>query len=118
MYDSDDPHETRIRISKLERSVRKLQLTTLVLGLAAKIGIKAEEADLDLFDATSAEEGFMSSTSLCMCPIRSINNRTLGSGSIPGPITQALIDAWSEEIDFDFVGQFLRHLQVPTSKTA
>ena len=83
--------------------------------MAKKIGIAAEETDLDLFDAYSAQEAFMSSTSLCMCPIRSINGRALGSGSIPGPITQSLIDAWSAEIGFDFVGQYLRRLSAPAA---
>jgi len=90
---------------------------SVVLELAAKIGIAAEETDLDLFDAYSAEEAFMTSTSLCMCPIRSINGRALSCGSIPGPTTQALIDAWSEELGFDFVAQYLRRLQVAAGQT-
>ena len=31
------------------------------------------EADLDLFDAATADEAFLTSTSLCICPVRSLN---------------------------------------------
>ena len=33
------------------------------------------EDDLDLYDAAKADEIFMTSTSLCICPVRSIGGR-------------------------------------------
>jgi len=83
---------------------------SMVFELGRQQGLHVEEADLDLFDAYTADEAFFTSTSLCMCPLKSLNGRTFGAGSVPGPITKVLMDAWSAEIDFDFVGQYLRRL--------
>jgi branched-chain amino acid aminotransferase len=88
---------------------------SVVLELAAACGIRAHETDIDLFDAQTAEEAFLTSTSLCLCPVRTIAGKTIGSGEIPGPVTRALIDAWVEELGgFDFVGQYLRRLEAAT----
>ena len=81
-----------------------------VLELARSVGLTAEEADIDLFDAYNADECFLSSTSLCMVPVATINGRRIGR-SLPGPITKRLSDAYSHLLDFDFVAQYLRHLQ-------
>ena len=44
-----------------------------VIELAAELGIPCREADLDLYDAYAADEAFLTSTSLCLCPVRSVN---------------------------------------------
>lgn len=80
-----------------------------VMELAAGLGIPVEETDLDPYDALTAEEGFLTSTSLCICPIRSIDGRPLG-GSVPGAATERLQRAFSESVQFDFVGQYLSQL--------
>ena len=38
------------------------------------------EADLDLYDAYNADEIFITSTSLCLCPAVSVNGVHVGSG--------------------------------------
>ena len=43
------------------------------IELAAKLGVPFREADLDLYDAYTADEAFITSTSLCICPVASIN---------------------------------------------
>jgi len=43
-----------------------------VMELADELAIPCEEKDLDLFDAYNADEAFITSTSLCLCPVRSI----------------------------------------------
>ena len=48
-----------------------------VIELCGELGIPCREADLDLYDAGIADEIFMTSTSLCICPVRSIGGRTL-----------------------------------------
>jgi branched-chain amino acid aminotransferase len=73
------------------------------------LGIDCREADLDLYDAATADEIFMTSTSLCLCPVRSIGGRGL-PGPLPGPVTQRLTEAYAHEVDCDFVAQYLRHL--------
>jgi len=78
------------------------------MDLAAEAGLRVEEADLDMFDAYSAEESFVTSTSFCICPVASINGVTVGDGAVPGPITRQLIDAYVKFVDFDWYGQYLR----------
>ena len=80
-----------------------------VIGLCATLGISCQEADLDLFDAATADEIFMTSTSLCICPVRSIGGRAL-PGTLPGPVTRRLSEAYAREVGCDFVAQYLRHL--------
>ncbi len=82
-----------------------------VLDLAAKCGIPASEADISLYQAVNADEAFITSTSLCLCGVRTINHATIGDGKVPGPITRRLTEAYKEEADYDFVAQYLEHLQ-------
>ncbi len=81
-----------------------------VIELAREIGQPLVEADIDLYDAYTADEAFLTSTSLCICPVRSFNGRHAAAGVIPGPITQRLIDAYAKLLGFDFVAQYRRRL--------
>ncbi|MBI4219163.1 MAG: aminotransferase class IV [Chloroflexi bacterium] len=82
-----------------------------VIELAEKIEVPLVETDLDLYDALTADEAFLTSTSLCICGVRSINGAKIGEGTPPGPVTKALIDAYIEFVNFDFVAQHLRRLE-------
>ena len=82
----------------------------VVLELAAGLGVPAEERDLDLYDAYTADEAFLTSTSLCICPISSVNGSLVGNGSVPGPVTQKLMSAFSDLAGMDYVDQYLSHL--------
>jgi branched-chain amino acid aminotransferase len=81
-----------------------------VLDLARESAIPVVEADLDLFDAYGADEAFLTSTSLCICPVRSINGRAIGGGAVPGPVTRRLTEAYVRFVDHDFVAQYLKRL--------
>ena len=81
-----------------------------VLELAAQRGIPAVEADLSPYDAYTADEAFVTSTSFCVCPARSFNGVPLGDGAVPGPVTKVLTDAFIALVDYDFVTQYTRHL--------
>jgi branched-chain amino acid aminotransferase len=80
-----------------------------VIALCGELGIACAEADLDLYDAATADEIFMTSTSLCLCPVRSIGGRRLPT-PIPGPVTRRLSEAYAAQVGCDFVAQYLRHL--------
>jgi branched-chain amino acid aminotransferase len=80
-----------------------------VIELCGELGIPCREADLDLYDASTADEIFMSSTSLCLCPVRSIGGRALPA-PVPGPVTRRLTEAYAKFVDCDFVAQYLKHL--------
>jgi branched-chain amino acid aminotransferase len=82
----------------------------MALDLARELGLDCEETDLDLFDAANADEIFLTSTSLCMCPVRSFNGQPVGDGRIPGPVTRRLTDAYAAAVGCDFVRQYLERL--------
>lgn len=81
-----------------------------VIELAGEEGIAVCETDLDLFDAFTCDECFLTSTSLCMVPVSSINGRPVGGGEVPGPVTARLIGAYRRLLDFDFVAQYTSKL--------
>ncbi len=81
-----------------------------VMELAGELGIPARECDIDLFDGYNADEAFITSTSLCICPVSSINGDSIGEGVVIGPITQKLIDSYVAMVGCDFVQQHLDRL--------
>ena len=82
----------------------------VVLDLAAGLGLEAAEGDLDLFDAYTADEAFLTSTSLCICPVAAVNGAAVGDGGAPGPVTRRLMSAFSDLAGMDFEAQYLAHL--------
>jgi branched-chain amino acid aminotransferase len=82
----------------------------MTLDLARELDIPAIEGDIDLFDAANAEEMFLTSTSLCILPVKSFNGGPVADGKTPGPITRKLIEAYSKDVGCDFVGQYLKFL--------
>jgi len=80
-----------------------------VIELCGELGIPCREDDLDLYDAATADEIFMTSTSLCICPVRSIGGRQLPQ-PIPGPVTRRLSEAYGNSVGCDFVAQYLKLL--------
>ncbi len=80
------------------------------MELAAAAGIACVEKDLDLFDAYNADEAFITSTSLGLCPVQSINGVKPRNPAIPGPVTSHLMNAYVKLVDYDFVQQYLKRL--------
>ncbi len=83
----------------------------MTIDMAKKLGITCTAGDIDLFDAANAEEMFLTSTSLCILPVKSFNGAAVGDGKAPGPITRKLIAAYSKDVGCDFVAQYLKFLQ-------
>jgi branched-chain amino acid aminotransferase len=81
-----------------------------VIDLARPLGISCDETDIDLYDAYTADECFLTSTSLCICGVRSLNGRTFAAGEVPGPVTKRLVDAYKQLVECDFVAQYLQQL--------
>tara|TARA_B100001540_G_scaffold37172_1_gene32919 strand:+ start:31 stop:957 length:927 start_codon:yes stop_codon:yes gene_type:complete len=81
----------------------------VVREMAEGLGLIFEDKDIDLFDAYNAEECFISSTSFCVCPVRSVNGNAL-PGDYPGPITRQIIDAYIAYVGFDWYAQYLNRL--------
>jgi branched-chain amino acid aminotransferase len=80
-----------------------------VISLAREAGLRVVERDIDLYDAYTADEAFLTSTSLCICPVQSVNGARIGA-AVPGPVTRQLTEAYCRFVDFDFVGQYLKRL--------
>ena len=78
--------------------------------LAHEFGIEVKEADIDLFDAYIADEAFITSTSLCICPVSAVNGVAIAGGMVPGPVTSRLQQAYSGLVSMDVVGQYLSRL--------
>jgi branched-chain amino acid aminotransferase len=83
----------------------------MTIDLAAALNIACDEQDLDMFDAETADEMFLTSTSLCIMPVRSFNGGKMADGRTPGPITARLMAAYSKEVGCDFVRQYLDRLE-------
>lgn len=82
----------------------------VTMRLCAQLDIPCRETDIAPYDATTADEAFITSTSLCICPVGSVNGQPMNDPGIPGPVTKRLIDAFSEEVGVDFTAQYLKHL--------
>ena len=82
----------------------------MTMDMAKQLGITCTLGDIDLFDAANAEEMFLTSTSLCILPVKSFNGAPVADGKVPGPITQRLIGAYAKSVSCDFVGQYLKFL--------
>ncbi len=80
------------------------------IDLADAAGIAVVEDDVSLYDAYNADEIFLTSTSLCLCGVRTVNGVAIGDGTVPGPVTRQLIDAYVALVDFDFEAQYLGRL--------
>lgn len=78
-----------------------------VIELAHELGIAFAETDIDMFEAINAEEMFMTGSSFCLCPVRSLDGRPIAGGAFPGPITKRLTDAYIQLAGLDFVSQIL-----------
>ena len=72
------------------------------MELAQDMGIPVRQIDLQSYDAQTADEAFLTATSLCMVPVTRFNGQPVGDGR-PGPITNKLMERWKEHLKFDFV---------------
>jgi branched-chain amino acid aminotransferase len=80
-----------------------------VMDLAKQEGIPLREADIDLYDAYNADEMFLTSTSLCICPVVKVNGQQIGpKDQVFGPITKRLTDAYVRFVNHDFIAQYTR----------
>jgi branched-chain amino acid aminotransferase len=82
----------------------------MTIDCARELGIPCEERDIDLFDAANAEEMFLTSTSLCILPVKTFDGRVVGEGTVPGPVTARLIGRYARNVGCDFVQQYLDRL--------
>jgi branched-chain amino acid aminotransferase len=68
-----------------------------VIALAAAQGWHAAEAELELYDAYTADEMFLCGTAGGLLPVATIDGRKVGTGR-PGPVWRALSEAYQAHI--------------------
>ncbi len=81
---------------------------TAVAELAAGLDIPVIEDDLQPYDVYTADEALLCSTPFCLLPVSRVDNRTIGDGVVPGPVTARLLAAWSEQVGLDIADQAAR----------
>jgi branched-chain amino acid aminotransferase len=81
------------------------------LELATGLGIPTEIADFQPYDIYTADEAFFTSTPYCIMPATKFNGLPVGDGSV-GPVTNQLLQTWSQRVETDIVAQAQGHVGV------
>ncbi len=77
----------------------------IVIELCEKNGIAIREADISIDFALNGQEAFLTSTSLCACPINKLNGHRF-SGGVPGLVTGKIMHGFADLVEFDYVDQY------------
>lgn len=80
----------------------------VAIDLCCEEGIPCEERLVSMYDAKTADEAFFTSTSLCICPLRSFNGGLYPDN--PGPVTTRLMNGFKRRVGMDYVAQYLENL--------
>ena len=88
----------------------------VVIDLCNEMGIPVRETDISVEAALSAQEAFFTSTSLCACPVATLDGHAYAAGA-PGPVTRRIMDGFADLVGMDFVGQYLNFLGGQTAGT-
>ena len=75
-----------------------------VMELADQLNLECRECNIEPFDLYEADEAFLTATPFCILPTTHLNGVPIGSGQM-GPITQQLLDQWSQNVGLDIVQQ-------------
>ncbi|MCY4081581.1 MAG: aminotransferase class IV [Caldilineaceae bacterium] len=80
-----------------------------VLELAGVVGIPTQITDFQPYDIYTADEAFFTSTPYCIMPATKFNGLPVGDGTV-GPVARQLLQAWSDLVGLDIIGQAQGHL--------
>ena len=69
-----------------------------VMGFAPQLGYSAQQCDLELYDAYTADEIFLTSTAGGLIPVVELDGRRIGDGK-PGPIYRKLAEAYRDALN-------------------
>lgn len=81
----------------------------VVIDLCHDMGIPLRETDISVETALAAQEAFFTSTSLCACPVATLDGQPFATGA-PGPVTQRIMEGFAKEVGMDYVGQYMKFL--------
>ena len=80
------------------------------MELGRKLGLEVIETNLNAYDASTADEAFVTSTAFTLMPCVKVNGCVLGDCTT-GPITKKIIQAWNELVGLDFIAQAKEYLK-------
>jgi branched-subunit amino acid aminotransferase/4-amino-4-deoxychorismate lyase len=80
--------------------------------LAGSLQIPFERRPIPVAELVLSSEAFLSSTPVCLLPVRSINGSPTGS-EIPGFVWRRLTQAWSQRVGIDIAGQIAGSAHIP-----
>jgi branched-chain amino acid aminotransferase len=83
-----------------------------IFDLSDQLGLVCSEQNIEPYDVMTADEAFMTGTPFCLLPVMKFNGRPIADGQM-GPVTQLLLNTWSENVGLDIEAQ-IKHY----SKTA
>ena len=69
-----------------------------VMGFAPQLGYSAQQCDLELYDAYTADEIFLTSTAGGLIPVVELDGRRIGDGK-PGPIYRKLVETYRDALN-------------------
>jgi len=69
-----------------------------VIGFAPQLGYSAQQCDLELYDAYTADEIFLTSTAGGLIPVVELDGRRIGRGE-PGPIYRRLAETYRDALN-------------------
>jgi branched-chain amino acid aminotransferase len=72
--------------------------------LCPRCSLKYVEADIVPYNVSNADECFATGTPFCILPVTFFNGQPIGKGA-PGPVTNILIETWSENVGVNIVQQ-------------
>tara|TARA_B110000003_G_C16607794_1_gene518222 strand:- start:110 stop:1099 length:990 start_codon:yes stop_codon:yes gene_type:complete len=75
-----------------------------VMELCTQLGLKCVEKNLEVYDAYTSDECFMTATPFCLLPVCTFNGLKIGDGQM-GEITRLIHDKWSENVGLDIYQQ-------------
>ena len=75
-----------------------------IFELAEQLKMKCIEKNIEPYDVMTSDEAFMTGTPFCILPVTALNSMGIGNGQM-GPITQRLLDQWSENVGVNIVEQ-------------
>jgi branched-subunit amino acid aminotransferase/4-amino-4-deoxychorismate lyase len=80
---------------------------SVVEELAASLDIPFQHRDITLDELKSADEVWLTSTSVCVLPVTGCDGQPIGAGA-PGPIYRRMLAAWSDLVGVDVARQAWR----------
>ncbi|MCO6047037.1 aminotransferase class IV [Aeoliella sp. ICT_H6.2] len=76
----------------------------VIAELSQELGAPLEQRDITLDELRAADEVWLTSTSICMLPVVSLDEQPVGEGK-PGPMYDKFLAAWNSHVGIDIARQ-------------